>query len=75
MNKTTWTVDDTWLQEYNDLKKTWENTTVSTPTQITNTITINTNLYDRLERLEKLVKKMEEFLNKFFDTEINKERK
>jgi len=57
-----------------NIKTTWENAITDYNISV-NSNNINLgglDLYDRIEKLEKIVKKMEEFLNKFFDTEINR---
>jgi hypothetical protein len=70
-NKITWEVKDQW-----DVIVKNNNIGIGDSTNV-NANNINANfsyLEERIENIEKLLKKIEQFLNKFFDTEINKEK-
>lgn len=64
----------------NGTNKTWEFTDTILKNDYDNNITTTGNvvnfyeLEQRIQNVEKLLKKIEAFLNKFFDTDINKEK-
>lgn len=60
-----------------EVKEQWDVLVKQNNTDTGGSITVATNfnyLEERVEKLEKLLKNIEQFLNKFFDTEINKEK-